>query len=73
MRRKRSKNIQADAMGARFGLTVQRLRKAGKLSLGDLSDQSGVAKSMIHQIEKKRNQSELGHNFKAEPGIGNFG
>jgi XRE family transcriptional regulator, regulator of sulfur utilization len=39
-------------MGPGIGNTIQRLRKAYKMSLGDLSEQSGVAKSIISQIER---------------------
>ena len=35
-----------------LGKTIQRLRKAYNMSLGDLSEQSGVAKSIISQIER---------------------
>ena len=35
-----------------IGNTIQRLRKAYNMSLGDLSEQSGVAKSIISQIER---------------------
>jgi len=35
-----------------LGKTIQRLRKAYNLSLGELSEQSGVAKSIISQIER---------------------
>ena len=35
-----------------LGKTIMRLRKAYKLSLGELSEQSGVAKSIISQIER---------------------
>jgi XRE family transcriptional regulator, regulator of sulfur utilization len=35
-----------------LGKTIQRLRKAYNMSLGELSEQSGVAKSIISQIEK---------------------
>lgn len=35
-----------------IGKTIQRLRQAYNLSLGDLSEQSGVAKSIISQIER---------------------
>jgi transcriptional regulator with XRE-family HTH domain len=38
--------------GADLGKTIQRLRKAYNLSLGELSEQSGVAKSIISQIER---------------------
>ena len=39
-------------MAPGIGNTIQRLRKAYKMSLGDLSEQSGVAKSIISQIER---------------------
>lgn len=58
-RQKRQKDPQCDAMGAQFGKTINRLRQAGKLSLGDLSEQSGVAKSMISQIEKNESNPTL--------------
>jgi XRE family transcriptional regulator, regulator of sulfur utilization len=37
---------------ATLGKTIQRLRKAYNMSLGELSEQSGVAKSIISQIER---------------------
>ncbi|PHR92307.1 MAG: XRE family transcriptional regulator [Robiginitomaculum sp.] len=58
-RQKRKKDAQCDAIGAQFGHTISRLRHAGKLSLGDLSEQSGVAKSMISQIEKNESNPTL--------------
>ncbi len=58
-RGKRIKDAGCDAMSAQFGTTITRLRKAGKLSLGDLSEQSGVAKSMISQIEKNESNPTL--------------
>ncbi len=39
-------------MNEKIGSTLQRLRKAYNFSLGDLSEQSGVAKSIISRIEK---------------------
>ena len=48
-------STQARALSQKLGKTIQRLRMADKLSLGDLSEQSGVAKSLISQIE--RNES----------------
>lgn len=42
-----------------MGKTIQRLRKAYKLSLGELSEQSGVAKSIISQIEKNETNPTL--------------
>jgi len=58
-RTKRTKDAGCDAMSAQFGTTIMRLRKAGKLSLGNLSEQSGVAKSMISQIEKNESNPTL--------------
>ncbi|MEM7070734.1 MAG: helix-turn-helix transcriptional regulator, partial [Pseudomonadota bacterium] len=39
-------------MNEELGATLKRLRKAYQLSLSDLSEQSGVAKSIISRIEK---------------------
>lgn len=58
-RRKRVKDAGCDAVGERFGKTIKRLRSAGDMSLGDLSEQSGVAKSMISQIEKNESNPTL--------------
>lgn len=58
-RRKREKDAECDAVGAHFGKTIRRLRNAGSLSLGELSEQSGVAKSMISQIEKNESNPTL--------------
>ena len=57
--KKRKKDIPYNTVGVQFGKTVNRLRQAGKLSLGDLSEQSGVAKSMISQIEKNESNPTL--------------
>ncbi|WP_298912666.1 XRE family transcriptional regulator [uncultured Algimonas sp.] len=43
---------ETDALSEKLGETISRLRKADQLSLGELSEMSGVAKSMISQIEK---------------------
>lgn len=43
-----------------LGKTIQRLRKAYHLSLGELSEQSGVAKSIISQIERNETNPTLG-------------
>jgi len=51
-RSKRSACPETDALSTQLGETIARLRKADQLSLGELSDMSGVAKSMISQIEK---------------------
>ncbi len=45
--------------GADLGKTIQRLRKAYNLSLGELSEQSGVAKSIISQIERNETNPTL--------------
>lgn len=44
--------ISESEVGPSLGKTIQRLRKAYNMSLGDLSEQSGVAKSIISQIER---------------------
>ncbi len=43
-----------------IGKTIQRLRKAYNLSLGELSEQSGVAKSIISQIERNETNPTIG-------------
>ncbi len=48
---KRDDTDTEEAVGD-LGKTIQRLRKAYNLSLGELSEQSGVAKSIISQIER---------------------
>lgn len=58
-RQKRQPCPETDALGEQLGKTIQRLRTAGNLSLGDLSDMSGVAKSMISQIEKNESNPTL--------------
>ena len=58
-RQKRQPCAQSDALGQKLGKTIQRLRMADKLSLGDLSEQSGVAKSMISQIERNETNPTL--------------
>jgi predicted transcriptional regulator len=42
----------AAALSNQLGTSVQKLRRAYGLSLADLSTQSGVAKSIISQIER---------------------
>ncbi|MBM3609104.1 MAG: helix-turn-helix domain-containing protein [Alphaproteobacteria bacterium] len=49
----------AHALTGQLGKTVQRLRKAYNLSLSELSDQSGVAKSIISQIERNETNPTL--------------
>ena len=43
-----------------LGKTIMRLRKAYNLSLGELSEQSGVAKSIISQIERNETNPTIG-------------
>lgn len=43
-----------------LGKTIQRLRKAYNMSLGELSEQSGVAKSIISQIERNETNPTIG-------------
>src|ERR1700712_2292494 len=49
----------AQVLSGQLGKTVQRLRKAYNLSLSELSDQSGVAKSIISQIERNETNPTL--------------
>lgn len=58
-RQKRQYCPETDALSEKLGQTILRLRTADKLSLGDLSDMSGVAKSMISQIEKNETNPSL--------------
>ena len=57
----RAKVLEAGAMAlsGQLGKTVQRLRKAYSLSLSELSEQSGVAKSIISQIERNETNPTL--------------
>ncbi len=58
-RQKRQFCAETDALSEKLGQTILRLRTADKLSLGELSDMSGVAKSMISQIEKNETNPSL--------------
>ncbi len=58
-RTKRQICPETDALGDRLGKTIQRLRTVDNLSLGELSEMSGVAKSMISQIEKNETNPSL--------------
>jgi transcriptional regulator with XRE-family HTH domain len=49
----------AHALSGQLGKTIQRLRKAYSLSLSELSEQSGVAKSIISQIERNETNPTL--------------
>jgi len=57
----RSKTLEAGAqmLSGQLGKTVQRLRKAYNLSLSELAEQSGVAKSIISQIERNETNPTL--------------
>ena len=57
----RSKVLEAgaQALSSQLGRAVQRLRKAQSMSLSDLSEQSGVAKSIISQIEHNETNPTL--------------
>jgi transcriptional regulator with XRE-family HTH domain len=59
--REKVKVLEAGALAltGRLGKTVQRLRKAYNLSLSELSEQSGVAKSIISQIERNETNPTL--------------
>src|ERR671933_1016587 len=49
----------AQLVSGHLGKTIQRLRKAYNLSLSELSEQSGVAKSIISQIERNETNPTL--------------
>ncbi|MEI6573885.1 MAG: XRE family transcriptional regulator [Alphaproteobacteria bacterium] len=49
----------AQALSGQLGKTIQRLRKAYQLSLSELAEQSGVAKSIISQIERNETNPTL--------------
>jgi XRE family transcriptional regulator, regulator of sulfur utilization len=49
----------AASLANQLGLAVQKLRKSYGLSLSDLSSQSGVAKSIISQIERNETNPTL--------------
>lgn len=49
----------AVAVSSQLGKTVQRMRKGHNLSLSELSEQSGVAKSIISQIERNETNPTL--------------
>lgn len=57
----RERDLQAGAvaLSGQLGKTIQRLRKAYNLSLSELSEQSGVAKSIISQIERNETNPTL--------------
>jgi len=57
--RLRSLETGALVLSGQLGKTVQRLRKAYNLSLSELAEQSGVAKSIISQIERNETNPTL--------------
>ena len=58
-RGRKSPESQAVDPTPALGKTIQRLRKAYNMSLGELSEQSGVAKSIISQIERNETNPTL--------------
>jgi XRE family transcriptional regulator, regulator of sulfur utilization len=58
-RGKKDASPSGEDEGQALGATIQRLRKAYNLSLGELSEQSGVAKSIISQIERNETNPTL--------------
>ncbi|MCA3562882.1 MAG: helix-turn-helix transcriptional regulator [Methylocystis sp.] len=59
--KERSKTMDAgaQALSGQLGRTIQRLRKSYNMSLSELADQSGVAKSIISQIERNETNPTL--------------
>jgi transcriptional regulator with XRE-family HTH domain len=57
--RRQDMEAGAQALSGQLGKTIQRLRKAYNLSLSELSEQSGVAKSIISQIERNETNPTL--------------
>ncbi|GJE03222.1 MULTISPECIES: helix-turn-helix domain-containing protein [Methylobacterium] len=59
--RERAKDMMtgAQVLSGQLGKTIQRLRKAYNLSLSELAEQSGVAKSIISQIERNETNPTL--------------
>lgn len=57
--RRTGKDAAGD-VSPQLGKTIQRLRKAYNMSLGELAEQSGVAKSIISQIERNHTNPTIG-------------
>lgn len=57
--RQRDLDSGAQVLSGNMGKTIQRLRKAYNLSLSELAEQSGVAKSIISQIERNETNPTL--------------
>jgi XRE family transcriptional regulator, regulator of sulfur utilization len=55
----REMDAGAVALSGQLGKTIQRLRKNYNLSLSELAEQSGVAKSIISQIERNETNPTL--------------
>ena len=69
-RAKRTPCPRTDALNARVGQTVARLRAAKELSLSALAEQSGVAKSMISAIEKREANPSVATLFRLSDALG---
>ena len=69
-RAKRTPCPRTDALNARVGQTVARLRAAKELSLSALAEQSGVAKSMISAIEKREANPSVATLFRLSEALG---
>jgi transcriptional regulator with XRE-family HTH domain len=59
-RGRKSGDAQVIDVAPALGKTIQRLRKAYNMSLGELSEHSGVAKSIISQIERNETNPTIG-------------
>lgn len=57
--RQREADNGAHVLSGQLGKTIQRLRKAYNLSLSELAEQAGVAKSIISQIERNETNPTL--------------
>src|SRR4028119_87650 len=57
--RQRELEAGAQVLSGQLAKPVQRLRKAYNLSLSELAEQSGVAKSIISQIERNETNPTL--------------
>ena len=59
----------AQVLSGQLGKTIQRLRKAYNLSLSELAEQSGVAKSIISQIERNETNPTLATIWRLSPAL----
>ena len=69
-RAKRAHCPETDALNARVGKTVARLRSSRDMSISALAEQSGVAKSMISQIEKNEANPSVATLFRLSQALG---